>query len=519
MTENRSAILVLALNTFAFTVCFAVWTMNGVLVTFLVEQGVFAWDKGQIGWLIGIPVLTGSVMRLPIGVLTDRFGGRLVFGLLLLCSAIPTFFLSYATSFTGFLLASLGFGLSGASFAVGIAYTSLWFRKDRQGTALGIFGVGNAGAALTSLGAPVLLQTLTGGGQHLEAWRALPRIYAVALVVTALVFFAFAKSRKVEHGQELTLLRRLAPLRYLRVWRFGFYYFVVFGGFVALAQWLIPYYVNAYGMTVAFAGFMASLFSFPTGVIRAAGGWLSDRFGARAVMTWVFGLCLVCFALLCVPRMDIESPGQGIMAEQGGVVTEVTSEKISVSGRDYQVLTRPGADDRTWDNATLIWPTFTFWQEPAVRVGDSVVKKQLLARGVTHVYFQANVWVFSILVFLVGIMMGVGMAGVYKLIPEYYPKEVGIVGGIVGVIGGLGGFTCPIIFGYLLQTSGIWTTAWMFLFIVTLGSYLWLHVTVRKILREQAPLLDRQIEDRRQVQGAVEGVPIQIQRRHAANIG
>ncbi|MCK5573398.1 MAG: MFS transporter, partial [Bacteroidetes bacterium] len=161
MTEGKKAYKVLTMNTLAFTVCFAVWTMNGVLVTYLVEQGVFTWDKAQIGWLIGIPVLTGSIMRLPVGVLTDKFGGRIVFGVLMLVAAGATFLLSYASDYSDFLLGSLGFGLSGASFAVGIAYTSLWFRKERQGTALGIFGAGNAGSALTSIGAPWLLLHLT----------------------------------------------------------------------------------------------------------------------------------------------------------------------------------------------------------------------------------------------------------------------------------------------------------------------------------------------------------------------
>ena len=99
MTEDKRSAQILTLNTIAFTVCFAVWTMNGVLVTYLVDQGVFAWDKAMIGWLIGIPVLTGSIMRLPIGVLTDKYGGRIVYGILMLIAAVPTYLLSYASSY------------------------------------------------------------------------------------------------------------------------------------------------------------------------------------------------------------------------------------------------------------------------------------------------------------------------------------------------------------------------------------------------------------------------------------
>ena len=146
--------IILTLNTVAFTVCFAAWMLNGVLVTFLVDNGVFAWDAAQMGVLIGIPVLTGSIMRLPLGMLTDRYGGRPVYALLMLLSAVPMFLLSRADSYSDYLWSSLGFGLTGASFAVGIAFSSVWFSRERQGTALGIFGAGNAGAALTTLGAP-----------------------------------------------------------------------------------------------------------------------------------------------------------------------------------------------------------------------------------------------------------------------------------------------------------------------------------------------------------------------------
>ena len=138
MADRAKAIQVLTMNTLAFTFCFACWMLNGVLVTFLVENGIFNFTESQIGWLIGIPVLTGSLMRLPVGILTDRFGGRPVFTLLMLISAIPMYLLSQVETYAGFLLASLGFGLVGGSFAVGIAYTSVWFSKERQGTALGL---------------------------------------------------------------------------------------------------------------------------------------------------------------------------------------------------------------------------------------------------------------------------------------------------------------------------------------------------------------------------------------------
>lgn len=484
----------LFLNATAFTICFAVWMMNGVLITFLVDNGVYDWDPATMGWLIGIPVLTGSIMRLPLGVLTDQYGGKWVFGLLLLLSAIPTYLVSACGSFSDFFLASLGFGMTGTSFAVGIAFTSVWFPRHRQGLALGIFGAGNAGAALTSLLAPSILRWLTNNGENLEGWRTLPKIYAGALVLMGVVFLLFTKNRLPEGSVHKTLRQRLVPLANLRVWRFGLYYFYVFGGFVALAQWLIPYYVNAYAMSVITAGILASMFSLPSGLIRAVGGWLSDHFGARTIMYWVFGLSLVCFVLLLIPQMDIQAPGSGIMARSAGKIVEVTEGRIVLENKlgkkeAYSYLSKAGelVSDAERRGGLLILPRSQSWQEPVVEVGDAVQKRQLLARGVTHIFFQANVWIFTALVFVVGVVTGIGKAAVYRYIPDYFPKDVGVVGGIVGVLGGLGGFVCPIIFGYLLKWTGIWTTCWLFFLLITILCTTWLHLVVRSILKKQSP--------------------------------
>ncbi len=500
MDDRKKAKMVLIMNTIAFTVCFAVWMMNGVLVTFLVDNGVFDWNKAQIGWLIGIPVLTGSLVRLPVGVLTDKYGGRIVYTILMLVAAVATYLLSMANSYGQFLLASLGFGISGASFAVGIAYTSVWFEKKFQGTALGIFGAGNAGAALTALGAPSLLNYLTQNGTQIENWRMMPKLYALGLLIMAVIFYLLTYPKKVEETKTRTLLERLEPLKYPRVWRFGLYYFLVFGGFVALAQWLIPYYVNVYTMSVAMAGFMTSIFSLPSGVIRAFGGWLSDKFGARPVMYIVLGACIFSSALLIVPRMEIQSPGQGVMALKAGTVTAITENSIVVNGTTYHYRNKkdvPNLVSLTGNEPNmLVLPKINGWQEPVVKVGDKVHKKQLLARGVTHIFFQANVWIFTFLVFIVGIMMGIGKAAVYKFIPEHFPKDVGVVGGIVGVVGGLGGFISPVIFGYLLRWTGIWTTTWMFFFALSVVCLVWLHLVARRMMKAKAPELLRELEEK-----------------------
>lgn len=478
------------MSTLAFTVCFAVWTMYGVLGAYLVDQHLLQIDKASLGWLIGAPVLTGSLLRLPVGVLADRYGGKPVFIVVMLVAALGVALTSMATTFAHFLACGLLFGTSGAAFAVGIAYTSTFFSRERQGTALGIFGVGNAGSAVTTLFMPTLLQKLTGGGANPEAWRQVPLYYAAALILMTILFAITTMNRKPATSGTKTLRQELKPLGDIRVWRFGLYYFVVFGGFVALAQWLVPYYLNVYGMSLATAGLMASIFSLPSGLIRALGGWASDKFGARATMYWVLSLCVVLFALVIAPRMDIMSPGEGVMADQAGTVTRVERDLIVVDDKSYRLAAPVEGDaakgtlsarGSSLSEGTLIWPRQAAWQEPAVSVGQKVKKKELLARGITHVYFQANVWVFTAIVFLVGIVMGVGKAAVFRHIPDYFPNDVGVVGGLVGVIGGLGGFVCPIVFGYLLKATGLWTSCWALLGLLSVICLIWMHVVILRM--------------------------------------
>lgn len=492
MADRGLANRVLFLNTLAFTVCFAVWTMYGVLGAFLADARLLQIDKAQLGWLIGAPILTGSVMRLPVGLLTDRLGGKPVYIGVMLIAAGGVALTSLAAEYWHFLACGLLFGMSGSAFAVGIAYTSVFWPKERQGTALGIFGVGNAGSAVTTLAAPLALQKLTQGGENMEGWRQLPLIYSGALIAMTVIFALFATNRKPAASAQKTWATMLTPLRDTRVWRFGVYYFLVFGAFVALAQWLVPYYLSVYGMSLAMAGLMASIFSLPSGLIRALGGWASDKFGARATMYLVLSSCAVLFALVIAPRMDIVSPGESVLADRAGTVVAVSPSSITVDDKAYPVkvsneaTTTLSAKGSSLSEGNLIWPKTNAWQEPVVEVGQKVKKRELLARGVTHLYFQANVWVFTVIVFLAGIMMGVGKAAVYRHIPDYFPNDVGVVGGLVGVIGGLGGFFCPILFGYLLKSTGLWTSCWLFLAALSVFCLVWMHLVILKMTRGHA---------------------------------
>ncbi len=284
----------LSLSTFAFTACFAVWTIFSILGLQIKEN--LGLSDTQFGLLVATPVLTGSLSRLLLGIWTDQYGGRIVFTLTMLCSAVATWLLSSVETYEMFLVAALGVGLAGGGFAVGIAYVSQWYGKEKQGTALGIFGVGNVGAAITNFAAPFLLVAL--------GWEATAQVYAVILGVIAILFFIFSKDdpklseRKKNKEAPRPIIEQLEPLKNIQVWRFALYYFFVFGAFVALALWLPRYYVGVYGLSITTAGILAACYALPGSVFRALGGWMSDRYGARTVMYWTFTASIItCFFL------------------------------------------------------------------------------------------------------------------------------------------------------------------------------------------------------------------------------
>ncbi|MBB4863261.1 NNP family nitrate/nitrite transporter-like MFS transporter [Pseudomonas nitritireducens] len=284
----------LGLSTLAFTLCFAVWTLFSILG--LQIKNEFGLSDTQLGLLMATPVLTGSISRIFLGLWTDRYGGRWVFGLLMLVSAVCVYLLTFANSFEMLLVAALGVGLAGGGFIVGTAYTATWFEAGQQGTALGIFGAGNVGAGLTNLAAPLLMLAL--------GWRGAALVYAVVLGVMGILFILLAKTdpqAATRQAKAIPLAEQLAPLAELRVWRFSLYYFFVFGAFVALALWLPHYLMEVYGLGLAAAGFVAALYTVPASLFRILGGWLSDRYGARRVMYWTLSLSVICTFLLSYP--------------------------------------------------------------------------------------------------------------------------------------------------------------------------------------------------------------------------
>ncbi|SMC28459.1 MFS transporter, NNP family, nitrate/nitrite transporter [Andreprevotia lacus DSM 23236] len=397
------AISVLVSSTFAFTICFAVWMMFAVLgIPIKTSLGL---SETEFGLLAAMPVLTGSLVRVPLGIWTDRFGGRIVLFVLMLSTVAPIWLMSHATAYWHFLVLALFVGLAGGAFSVGTPYVARWFPRERQGLAMGIFGAGNSGSALTKFVAPALI--VAAGG----SWTIVPKVYAVAMLVTAILFWVGSRS-KPEHlvSRSVTLREQLAMLRDPRVWRYCQYYSVVFGGYVALALWMTKYYIGEYGFDMKTAALLAACFSLPGGVLRALGGWISDRYGAYKTTWWVMWVCWVAFFLLSYPQTR------------------------------FSILTVGGPQD--------------------FHIGLTALP-------------------FTLLLFVVGIAMAVGKASVFKFISNDFPDHIGAVSGMVGLAGGLGGFVLPILFGALLDLTGVRSSCFMLLYGTVCVSLVWMHFSFR----------------------------------------
>ncbi len=395
--------LVLGMSTLAFTMCFMVWMMFAVLGVPIKE--LLQLNETQFGLLAATPVLTGSLVRLPLGLLTDRFGGRSVFFLLMLACVTPLYLISHATAYWQFLVLGLFVGLAGGSFSVGIAYVAKWFDKQNQGFAMGIFGAGNAGAAVTKFLAPALIAA--------GSWQLVPKVFSAILFITALLFWFLTTENKSHRSATGASLReQLSALKDPAVWRYCQYYSIVFGGYVGLALWMTKYYVQEYGFNLQSAALLAACFSLPGGVLRAVGGWMSDRWGAQSVTWWVLWVSWVCLFLLSYPQTQL------------------------------QVQT---------------------------------------INGPLNFHIGLSPTLFTVLLFVMGIAFAFGKASVFKYIANDYPKNMGAVSGIVGLAGGLGGFVLPILFGALVDLTGVRSSCFMLMYGVVWVSLTWMYFSeIRK---------------------------------------
>lgn len=297
--KKNEATKALIFSTIAFSACFAVWTIFSI-VGIRIKQEIGLTDT-QFGLLVATPILTGSLTRLFLGIWTDQYGGRRVFTILMIVASISTWFITYASTYFQFILSALGMGLAGGSFAVGVAYVSKWYSKEKQGTSLGIFGMGNFGAAITNFGAPFLL---------FLGWQGVAKVYSIVLICIAFLFYFLTKDdpyilyRKKYNIKYESAMEQMTPFKNIQVWRFALYYFFVFGAFVALALWLPRYYIGVYGLDIKTAGMLTALYSMPGSVFRALGGFMSDIYGARKVMYSTFIASSLCLFVMSYPATN-----------------------------------------------------------------------------------------------------------------------------------------------------------------------------------------------------------------------
>ena len=291
---------VLFLSTTAFAVSFAVWGLIGALApTFAQAYGLSAKAKSL---MIAIPVLLGALGRIPAGMLADRFGGRRVFAALLLLAAIPAVLIGLSHSYAQLISLGLFLGIAGSTFPVGVGFTSKWFTPDQQGTALGVYGMGNIGQSIAVFGAPVLAIAF-------GSWRPVFFVFAAVSVIWAAFFYLFARDATSD-AKPKTMAENLAVLRREPLaWVLSLFYFLTFGGFVAFSIYLPTLLRDNFKLSAADAGARTAGFVLLATVMRPVGGMLADRLGGARVLVPVFLAVAVLGVLMGCPWMPTFTVG------------------------------------------------------------------------------------------------------------------------------------------------------------------------------------------------------------------
>ena len=364
---------VLILATLAFAVCFAGWSLFGSLAVYMKAE--FNLSSSAVGLLLATPVLLGSIARVPIGILTDEYGGRKVFSALMLFTFFPMFFAGFVHSYPMLLVCGFFFGVAGASFAVGVPQVSQWYPKEKQGLSLGIYGVGNVGTALAVFGAPFIAESV--------GWNKVFIFYSIPLLFMAAIYWFFsADAPKPENVMPQTFNDKIKVYKSSHlVWVFSLFYFMTFGFFVCFALSLPSYLRETFGVTPIKAGTLTSVFVFLATFSRILGGYLGDIFSGRNLLI-ILSLSLI------------------------GVLF-------------YLNL-----------NSSLMLAVASFY--------------------------------------CMAILLGIGNGVVFKLVAEYFPKDTGTVGGMVGAAGGLGGFFLPIIMGTIRDYTNNNSLGFIFISLVCL---------------------------------------------------
>lgn len=354
-SSASSAKFQLVLGTGAFAVCFAVFGSLSAMMPILSRQMHLTSIQKSIA--VAIPVLLGSLGRIPLGMLTDRLGGRSVFTAVMVLSIIPAFLMGCVQDYPHLVAYGFLIGISLASFSVGVGFVSGWYPPEKQGFALGVYGAGNIGQSLAAFGAPVFAATI---GFRWGFWT-----FGILLTIWLAIFAATAKNSPRRVSLK-TFADTIRPLEDRRSWILSLYYFLTFGGFVAMAIYLPIFLTEMFHLTPQDAGLRTAGFVVVATVLRPVGGILADKVGGSTILKWVFPFAAVMAIFMACPLMITFTTG---------------------------------------------------------------------ALGVAAA-------------------IGLGNGAVFKMVPEYFPKSVGSVTGLVGAAGGLGGFFPPLVLGLVKQQTG-----------------------------------------------------------------
>lgn len=370
---SKTNTLQLILATGAFAVCFSIFGSVSAMMPILRKQ--LGLDPIQVSIALAFPVLLGSLGRIPLGILTDHYGGRLIFSIIMFLSIIPAFLMGFVGSYAQLLICSLFIGIALASFSVGVGFVSGWYSAERQGMALGVYGAGNAGQSLAAFGAPIIAGMF---GYRWGFW-----VFAI-LTLAWLIVFILAARNAPKIAAAKTLKQIIDPLKDKQSWTLSLYYFLTFGGFVAMSVYLPTFLTELFGLTVQDAGLRTAGFVLLATAMRPVGGILADRIGGRAILCAVFPFITIMALLMTITAM---------------------------------------------------------------------VPFTLGALGMAAA-------------------IGLGNGAVFKLVPEYFPKSVGSVTGLVGAAGGLGGFFPPLVLGGIKQITGSFTGGFILLAVFAIFCFL-----------------------------------------------
>lgn len=292
MQEASSSKTQLTLATGAFALCFAVFGTMSAMMPLLARQMHLTSVQKSIA--VAVPVLLGSLGRIPLGMLTDRFGGRIVFSAVMALSIIPAFLMGTATDYAHVILYGFFIGVALASFSVGVGFVSGWYSAERQGFALGVYGAGNIGQSLAAFGSPFIA---AAAGMRWGFWT-----FGVLLTIWLFIFM-FAARNAPRKGAVKSFADVIRPLQDGRSWVLSLYYFLTFGGFVAMGVYLPIFLTESFRLTPQDAGLRTAGFIVLATAMRPIGGTLADKVGGRTILKWVFPFTAAMAIFLACPMM------------------------------------------------------------------------------------------------------------------------------------------------------------------------------------------------------------------------